>query len=416
MRVYQFRHLRVNVEFVHYSKRRKVVNICARSRLWIPEKSGMRELVWVDTEEALVKAVEDNLGEPLVALDAEMDSYYCYRTKLCLVQMTVGKRDYLIDSLALESLAPLNRITEDPNVVKVFHAGENDVPYFRKHGVEFTNIFDTHIAAKILELSSKSLGGLVDIYFEIDLPKDQSRADWRIRPLPDEQVEYARQDTLYLCELAELLQKELEESDSLEEARQYFSSIESLSLREKVFDPETWGKIKGSRDLSGVQRSILSEIFVWREKLAEEKDLAVFRIAHNGALISLSRKRFTEPSQLKGWAKNDYFRDHASELISLMKKGRERGSIPFPDLRKKKNGDWSPADEKLFNVLRQWRNEESERRGVDPSRVLCNKQLKKVARKRPSSDQCLRTVDGLEAWKVDEFGNKLIELVGATAG
>ncbi|HIB66783.1 MAG TPA: hypothetical protein EYO33_17120 [Phycisphaerales bacterium] len=95
-----------------------------------------------------------------------------------------------------------------------------------------------------------------------------------------------------------------------------------------------------------------------------------------------------------------------------MNKGRERGQIPFPDLRKKKNNDWSAEDEKLFNVLRQWRNEESERRGVDPSRVLSNRQLKKVARKRPSSSESLASVEGLEAWKVEEFGAKLVELVG----
>ena len=253
--------------------------------------------------------------------------HYCYHTKLCLVQMTVGKTDYLIDSLALESLEALNILTENPNIVKVFHAGENDVPYFRRHGVEFKNIFDTHIAAKILELESKSLGGLVDIYFEINLPKDQSRADWRIRPLPPEQVEYARQDTLYLCELAEILQKELEEADSVQEAHQYFKSLEGLELREKSFDPDGWAKIKGARELSGLQRSILHELYSWREEVAEKEDLAVFRIAHNSALLSLSRKRFQQPDQLIGWAKNDYFRQDAPRLIELMNKGRERGQI-----------------------------------------------------------------------------------------
>ena len=372
----------------------------------------MRELVWVDTLEELQSVVEQHKTAPMIALDAEMDSYYCYHTKLCLVQMTVGKTDYLIDSLALESLEALNILTENPNIVKVFHAGENDVPYFRRHGVEFKNIFDTHIAAKILELESKSLGGLVDIYFEINLPKDQSRADWRIRPLPPEQVEYARQDTLYLCELAEILQKELEEADSVQEAHQYFKSLEGLELREKSFDPDGWAKIKGARELSGLQRSILHELYSWREEVAEKEDLAVFRIAHNSALLSLSRKRFQQPDQLIGWAKNDYFRQYAPRLIELMNKGRERGQIPFPDLRKKKNNDWSAEDEKLFNVLRHWRNEESERRGVDPSRVLSNRQLKKVARKRPSSSESLASVEGLEAWKVEEFGAKLVELVG----
>lgn len=371
----------------------------------------MRELLWVDSPDQLQEVVARAKESSSFALDAEMDSYYSYRTKLCLLQATIGEVDILIDPLAIKDLSPLNEVTKDPKIQKIFHAGENDVPYFREHGIEIDNIFDTHIAAKVLELPTKSLGGLVERYFEVVLPKDQSRADWRVRPLGEEQVEYARQDTIYLCQLADILHKELAEAEALEEAGHYFKSIESRRLREKSFDPDGWAKIKGARDLSGVQRSILSELYVWREKEAEKEDLAVFRVAHNGALLSLSRKRFTHPDQLRSWAKSKIFKDQADELVQLLKKGRDRGEIPFPDLRKKDN-DWSAADEKLFNKLRNWRNEEAKRREIDPSRVLSNKQLKKVARNRPKDKKALVAVDGLEGWTVQQYGDDLLALLG----
>ena len=161
--------------------------------------------------------------------------------------MAVGETDILIDSLALKDLSPLNELTQDPKILKVFHAGENDVPYFRQHGVEFRNIFDTHLAARLLDLPSKSYGGLVEIYFKVELQKDQQRTDWRVRPLADEQLTYARQDTQYLAELAELLQPELVEAEADEEAGHIFRSLESRVLREKAFDPDAWAKIREPR-------------------------------------------------------------------------------------------------------------------------------------------------------------------------
>jgi len=302
-------------------------------------------------------------------------------------------------------------VTQSESIRKVFHAGENDVPYFREHGVFFRQIFDTHIAAKVLELPTKSLGGLVERYFDVVLAKDQSRADWRIRPLPEEQVEYARQDTLYLCQLADLLSEELAAAEAEAEAAQYFKALEPRTLREKTFDPDGWAKIQGVKDLSPVQRSVLCELYAWREREAEKADLAAFRVAHNGALISLSRKRFTRPEQLEQWAKSSYFKDNAAELVELLEKGKERGPIPLPDLRKKRDKDWSSADEKLFNKLRKWRNAESERRGIDPSRVVSNQLLKRLARSRPKDQDGLAAVDGLQAWTIDQYGAEILQIV-----
>ncbi|MFA5508335.1 MAG: HRDC domain-containing protein [Vulcanimicrobiota bacterium] len=371
----------------------------------------MRTLTWVDTPAALEQAIADSKGAERLALDAEMDSYFVYKTKLCLVQMSVEERDYLIDPLALSDLTPLNQLTEDPAVTKVFHAGENDVPYFRSRGVRFKNIFDTHFAAKLLELSSKSLGGLVELYFDTVLPKDQTRADWRVRPLPEDQVEYARQDTMFLGPLAEKLSQELLQAGMEREARQSFDRLEEIDLRPRDFDPDGWAKIKGARELSPSQRSVMKELFACRERIAMEEDLALFRIAHNGALLSLSRKRFRTVEQLEDWAKSPTLRKHAARLLSALEKGREAGAVPFPEPRSRHSQDWTKEDDKLFEKLRKWRNEESKKRGVEPARIFSNRQLKLVARERPKDSESLSGLGGLEAWKVEEFGAKVLKLL-----
>lgn len=373
----------------------------------------MRELEWVDTKAGLEESVKRAVSADIVALDAEMDSYFCYYTKLCLVQMSVGETDYLIDPLAIDDLTPLNRLTEDKSIMKVFHAGENDVPYFRDRGVEFSNIFDTHIAAKLLNLPTRGLGGLVERYFDVVLPKDQSRADWRIRPLPDEQLKYARQDTLYLSELASKLDGELHEAQAMREADHAFKALEKRELRPREFNPDGWAKFKGVRELSGVQRAILRELYLWREKQAEKADLAVFRVAGNHALMSLARKRFRNPDQLKGWAKCSIFKKRAEEVIELMERGRAQGEIPLPEVSKRRSDDWSAADEKLFNKLRNWRNQESEKQEIEPSRIFSNRQLKTIVRESPASPEELGKVEGLEPWKLEQYAERLLQLLKA---
>lgn len=371
----------------------------------------MRKLVWVDTAPALGSAVEEMAGHSSVAFDAEMDSYFVYHTKLCLVQISAGETDYLVDSLALEDLTPLNKITTDPAIRKVVHAGENDVPYFRGRGVTFVNLFDTHVAAKLLDLDSKSLAGLVEIYFGLVLSKDQQRADWRLRPLPDEQVAYAREDTLHLNSLAEILEKELAAKGMQVEAEQAFAFLERFEVRKKEWDPDGWAKIKGARELTAPQRTLLASLYQWRDGLASKEDLALFRVVGNGLLLALARKRFSSASELRGWARSPFLADNAQELLDLLARAREQKPLPFPELGKKRFGGLAPGEEELFGRLREWRNEESRRKDVAPERVLSNRQLKQIAKGQPRSQQELASVEGLEPWRVEEFGPAVLAIV-----
>ncbi len=371
----------------------------------------MRNLVWVDTASGLEKAVSEMALHRTIAVDAEMDSYFVYHTKLCLVQISVGETDFLVDSLGLSDLTPLNQVFQDPEIRKVFHAGENDIPYFRGRGVTFVNLFDTHLAARLLELESKSLAGLVEQFFGVTLVKDQQRADWRLRPLPEEQIAYARDDTAYLNEMADLLDKKLIGSGLQVEAEQAFAALEAFEVRKKDWDPDGWAKIKGAKELTGSQRSALAELFGWRDRLASKEDLAVFRVVGNGLLLALARKRFVQASDLKAWAKSRWVSEHAVELLDLMARAQEKGAIPFPELGNKRFGGLTQGEEAVFARLREWRNEESRRREVPPERVMSNRQLKEIVKCQPKDREELAKVQGIEPWRSQEFGEAVLRLL-----
>lgn len=84
-------------------------------------------------------------------------------------------------------------------MLKVFHGADSDVEWLQRDlSIYVVNMFDTHQAAKRLGLARLSLAFLIKHYCDLELDKTFQLADWRIRPLPEELILYARLDTHYL--------------------------------------------------------------------------------------------------------------------------------------------------------------------------------------------------------------------------
>jgi exosome complex exonuclease RRP6 len=87
----------------------------------------------------------------------------------------------------------------DPRVLKVAHGTFNDILWLQRDlGVYVVNLFDTHEAAVLLDLPRRSLAHLLYAYCGVSADKQYQLADWRMRPLKEEMVTYARMDTRYL--------------------------------------------------------------------------------------------------------------------------------------------------------------------------------------------------------------------------
>ena len=112
----------------------------------------------------------------------------------------------------------LRSIFADPGITKIMHGCDSDLKYLVADlGVVTINLIDTaRVFAFISRLpraevivkdsiiqSSKhvnflSLEKLVKLLLNIDLDKFFQVSDWRIRPLPQGMLEYARSDSHYL--------------------------------------------------------------------------------------------------------------------------------------------------------------------------------------------------------------------------
>ena len=375
----------------------------------------------IDTQEALDALVDQLATQDCIAIDCEMDSMYAYGTSLCVVQVGWDEKEALIDGLADLDRARLGALFADPRKVKIFHGGENDIGLMRSHwGFDFANTFDTMAASQILGHDGVGLAAVLDRFYDVKLSKKFQKADWRIRPLPEEQAEYARMDVRWLIPLRAVLLGELEELNRVEEAECEFARIARANIADKPFDADNWVKVKGSRELPAKTRGAVRCLYIARDTISKRLDRAPFRVLHDSAIVELAKRQPKDEAgyrQLRGVNRHLNAQD-VKLLLEALEEGLQLGEIPVPARRGRRKpwdpgpeGKLSPEQERLFDALRKWRTKRAETRGVEIARVATTSLLMGIARAAPTSAEALGAVDGVESWRVREYGEEIVEVV-----
>lgn len=366
----------------------------------------------ITTPETLRRLVDALAVAPVVAVDAEMDSFYSYREKICLIQFSTENGDYLVDPLANLDLSPLGALFADPDRVVVFHAGENDVPYFRRqYGFQFANLFDTYLAARVLGYPQCGLATLLETHFQVRLDKRFQMADWRMRPLPADMAEYARMDTRYLLELREILTRELVEADRLAEATSEFQRAAQVVGAERGFDPDGWVRIKGAQKLPAKANGILKALYAWRDREASRRDVPVFRVMPDGVLVAMALKPPTSVEEIRANVRHATARECAPGILAAVQEGAREGPVPAPRPRKPEFEPLTREQEEAFRRLRDWRNKRSAERGVEPDRVSPNRLLRRIVMDAPQGPEALAAIPGMEPWRMAEYGAEILALL-----
>jgi ribonuclease D len=145
---------------------------------------------------------EANLG-PIVAVDTETMGLNPLRDRLCLVQLSSGDGNCELVQVPLGSRkAPnLQRLLEDPQVLKIFHFARFDIAALKQSlGIDCRPLYCTKIASKLVRTFTDR-HGLKDLAREllgVELSKQQQSSDWGAAELSQEQQRYAASDVLHL--------------------------------------------------------------------------------------------------------------------------------------------------------------------------------------------------------------------------
>ena len=153
-----------------------------------------------------------------IAVDTETMGLKFGRDRLCLVQLADSKGTvYLIQIDKNQKNAPnLAEVMTNEKIVKIFHYARFDIGVLHESLHFMTrNIYCTKIASKLGRTYSQSHGlkNLVKEVLTIDISKEQQSSDWGAQVLSEDQINYAKQDVLYLHKIKEQLDKILIRED-----------------------------------------------------------------------------------------------------------------------------------------------------------------------------------------------------------
>lgn len=369
-------------------------------------------MIWIQEQADLEAELGRLHGHQTIAIDTEADSFHSYFDKVCLIQLTVGGRDVLIDPLQKLDLQKLGKILEDAAVTKLLHGADYDLRILgRDFGIRIRNLIDTMICAQLLGEPSIGLAALLEKYVGVELDKAHQRADWAKRPLPQDMCEYAMKDTRHLMELATILRAQLEAKGRWEWAVEEFQRLEEVRWTPSENEGEAWRRIKGSGRLDPRSMELLRVLYDWRDREARSRDVPPFRVISNDALMTIAKEKPRQRaglSTVKGITPG-LLRRYGAAILDAVHAGLATPDDDLPEKATAKN--WRPDRriERIVNSLKIVRNEIAKELEIDPSVLAPKHLLTSVATAEPKTLDDLRRIEPMRNWQVEVAGERFLK-------
>ncbi len=227
---------------------------------------------------------------PYVIVDTEFMRENTYYPDLCLVQLSDGKEAAAVDPKAegIDLKPMLDLMTDNEEVLKVFHAGGQDIEiFYNLTGRTPHPMFDTQIAAMALGQGEQiGYSNLVDLWLGIQLDKGARFTDWSRRPLDKRQLDYAVADVTHLAEIFPMMLEKLKETGRgqwLDHEMERISDVENYRN-----DPEkAWERVKVQSRKPEVLGRVRA-LAAWREFEARRKNIPRGRIMKDETLADIA--------------------------------------------------------------------------------------------------------------------------------
>ena len=339
-----------------------------------------------------------------VALDIEADSLHSYTEKVCLLQLSVGGRDFVVDPLSELDFSGLVQALADKPLIA--HGGDYDLRMlrawrgFRPRG----EVFDTMIAAQLLGIEQIGLAALVERFLDIAMTKDSQKSDWSRRPLSEKQLRYAANDTRHLEELAECLRGELLERGRVEWHRESCRAMVEATGRDRPRAPREAWRIKGAGRLTPRQLAYLREIWGWREERARRADRPTFKVLGNRQLLDLALWAESHPGEpLEKGPKlpRDIVGSRRRALKHAVDRATAMASAEWPERISTPRVHPPPIDQQQLDALRAQCAEIADGLEIAASTLAPKAALEAIVRERPGSlDEVMASGDLLH-WQAE---------------
>ena len=362
--------------------------------------------MYIANQEKLERFIERALNSSVLAIDTEFLREKTYYARLCLIQMATDDEVVVIDPFEIEDLHVLAPLLESPSIVKVFHAGTQDIEIlWREIGVFPWPLFDTQVAAALLG-QTKQVGyaALVQHECDVTLKKTDSFTDWSRRPLSDSQLSYASNDVIYLPQMYSQMIKQLEKKGRLHWLDQDFADLIDPKRYER--DPrERYAHLKRGNQLNARQLSAAREVAEWRELEAQKRNVPRKRILTDEQIVEACRRGATSIDELfmvRG-VQHAISTPDARKVVECLKRGFNADKSTWPKSKRSKKGEVNVEVEvDLMSALARLRSKEQ---GVAFQTLCSRDDLVKIARGH------YENVETLKGWRRQLIGDELLSLM-----
>lgn len=345
-------------------------------------------------------------GAKAVAIDTEFMREKTYYARLCLVQLGTDDIAAIVDPLVIEDLSPLCDLLTDPDVVKVFHAGSQDMEiFYRMCGCAAAPVFDTQVAATLAGFPQQvGYGPLVKELLGVALDKGDTYTDWARRPLSDTQIEYALNDVRYLPEVHRRLVATLEGEGRLSWLDADFAHIEDPATYD-VVPEECWRRVKRVSSLNRRQLAVAREVTAWREREAQRRDVPKRWILGDESIVEIARRAPITPDEVASIRGVSDKAGKAAQrgVAEAVVRGVAVPESELPSITKRKRpaGDIDGAVDLMIALVRARARE----RGVAMPLLAGRDDLERLAAGEREASPLL------EGWRREMVGDELVELL-----
>lgn len=359
------------------------------------------------TRSAALHRLADALRhESILAVDTESNSLFAYRERVCLIQFSTESHDFLVDPLSLDDLTPLAPIFSDPRTQKVFHAAEYDLICLKRDfNFEFSNLFDTMLAARILGREAIGLGAILQSEYGVRVDKRNQRANWGQRPLPKHLLRYAQLDTHYLIHLRNQLHAELRESGMWPLASEDFNRACAVDGRMPDDKTDDCWRVSGSTDLPAQNAAVLMELCHYRDQIARNINRPLFKVIGDKTLLQIADQcpnNLDNLADIKGMTHRQIER-HGKAILAAVKRGQRANPI-YPPRSPRPEDDFLDR----LEALRNWRKNTARKMGVNSDVVLPRDLLYEIAERSPDQPEELERILSEVPWRFEHFGSQIL--------
>lgn len=299
--------------------------------------------------------------EKVLAVDTEFIRDSTYYPSLCLIQIAGINFAAAIDPLAKLDMSPIWELLLNKNILKVFHAGRQDIEiFFGLMGEIPTPIYDTQIAAMFCGLGDQvGYESLVNNFLGLSVNKEHQFTNWLQRPLSKNQINYAISDVTHLINIFPLIRKAIKDNNREEWVTK---ELEHLSKKElyKVKADEVWKKIK-LKNSNPQMLNLLKYLAYWRENECKKRNIPRNRLIRDDVLINISfskPKTISELKKIRAIPKN-LSNDDFSQILEVIDKAEKVKREEWPLISTSTSPQISKSSLELLKILLKYCSEEN---------------------------------------------------------